>query len=93
VSDTVKQRVEPSVRIQKMSDWTLWRCQNFWIYRSEDDDGDKLGPTSTLQGNRLGPAALSREQREQLESNYLVPGGYKYGDLALQVGGVSNLRQ
>jgi hypothetical protein len=22
-----------------------------------------------------------------------VPGGYKYGDLALQVGGVSNLRQ
>jgi hypothetical protein len=24
---------------------------------------------------------------------YLVPGVYKYGDLALQVGGVSNLRQ
>jgi hypothetical protein len=22
-----------------------------------------------------------------------IPGGYKYGDLALQVGGVSNLRQ
>jgi hypothetical protein len=28
-----------------------------------------------------------------LQLCYPLPGGYKYGDLALQVGGVSNLRQ
>jgi hypothetical protein len=27
------------------------------------------------------------------EKGHLVPGGYKYGDLAFQVGGFSNLRQ
>jgi hypothetical protein len=76
-----------------MSDRMLWRGRNFWTYRSEEDDGDRLGPTSALRGNRSRPAALSREQREQLERNYSILGGYKYGDLALQVGRVSNLRQ
>jgi hypothetical protein len=28
-----------------------------------------------------------------IQPGHPVPGGYKYGDLALQVGGVSNLRQ
>jgi hypothetical protein len=34
-------------------------------------DGDSTtGPARTLSGNRLGQAALRREQREQLESNH-----------------------
>jgi hypothetical protein len=28
-----------------------------------------------------------------VQLGYLVPGGYKYGDLALHVGGVSTLRE
>jgi hypothetical protein len=31
--------------------------------------------------------------RRRRRKGHPVPGGYKYGDLALQVGGVSNLRQ
>jgi hypothetical protein len=32
-------------------------------------------------------------EKDSAPWKYPVPGNYKYGDLALQVGGVSNLRQ
>jgi hypothetical protein len=48
--------------------------------------------TSTLalqvvRGDEKGTQCLG------LQPSHSVPGGYKYRDLALQVGGVSNLRQ
>jgi hypothetical protein len=45
----------------------------------------------------IGEETISKAKRlaSQKVSLYdlIVPGGYKYWDLALQIGGVSNLRQ
>jgi hypothetical protein len=40
-----------------------------------------------VKGTEKGPPCLG------LEPGHPIPGGYKYGDLALQVAGVSYLRQ
>jgi hypothetical protein len=36
----------------------------------KEDDGGTPGPARTLSGNRSRPAALRKEQREQLDSNH-----------------------
>jgi hypothetical protein len=48
--------------------------------------------TSTVE-LRVGGGDESGTQCLGVYLGYPVPGGYKYGDLALQVGIVSNLRQ
>jgi hypothetical protein len=41
------------------------------------DDGATYGPACTLSGNRLGRAALRREQGERFETNFREPMGRK----------------
>jgi hypothetical protein len=56
----------------------------FWIWGSHSGGYEEFYP---LGYNR---SPLSHRRRRKGNP---VPGGYKYGDLALQVGGVSNLRE
>jgi hypothetical protein len=55
--------------------------------------------TNVSNGHTLDSTSGSAEESESgtqclgVYSDHSVPGGYKYGDLALQVGGISHLRE
>jgi hypothetical protein len=60
-----------------------------WLLTSRVEAGSN---TSTV-ALRVAGGDEKGTQCLEVKLGHHIPGGYKYGDLALQVGGVSNLRQ
>jgi hypothetical protein len=52
-----------------------------------------VGWNTTTEVLRVVGGDEKETQCLEVKLGHPVPGGYKYGELALQVGGVSNLRQ
>jgi hypothetical protein len=78
-----------TVRVEKFSVQSVTGCITRTSTSSSRGDGFDTSTTAlrVLEADEKGTQCLGVQRGQP------VPGGYKYGDLALQVGEVSNLRQ